>query len=294
LIIYDKTAAAVSDWILSGQAAIAHVRSCIAQKAYTNAQTYGKIIRMEEQNHIRALIQLHRGLERQGPGDADYSNYIISQLTGLPRDPRIADMGCGTGAGTLFLAHKFNSKVRSVDFSREFLEELEERAKQRGLEHLVETIACDMERLDWEPGSIDLLWSEGAAYNITFEGALKAWRPFMATNGIAVISEMNYFASEVPEPLKRFMQTAYPAIKTEPQNSHLVNSSGFEVSGIHRLPSKAWWNNYYGPLRKKMKIFENSNDSAMQAVIRETEEEMKYFKKYEKFYGYSFYIMKAV
>ncbi|MBW1890583.1 MAG: class I SAM-dependent methyltransferase [Deltaproteobacteria bacterium] len=66
----------------------------------------------------------------------------------MPTNPRIADIGCGAGAGTLFLADKFRSKVRAVDFSREFLDELINRAKQRGLEYLVETIECDMGSLD--------------------------------------------------------------------------------------------------------------------------------------------------
>ena len=248
----------------------------------------------KQEKYIKALIELHRGLERQGPGDTDYSNYVISQIPELPTNPRIADIGCGAGAGTLFLADKFKSKVRAVDFSREFLDELEDRSKQRGLDHLVETIECDMGNLNWEPGTIDLLWSEGAAYNITFEGALKAWRPLMASNGIAVVSEMNYFTNEVPETLKIYMQKAYPAIKNEQENSDIINSSGFKVLGIHRLPSKAWWDNYYEPLRNNIESFKNSNDSVMLSVIRETEEEMKFFDEYKKFYGYSFYIMKAV
>ena len=248
----------------------------------------------EKDKYIRALIELHLGLERQGPGDTDYSNYIISKLPELPTNPRIVDIGCGTGAGTLILAEKYKSKVRAVDFSQEFLEELEDRAKLRGLEHLVETIECDMGNLDLEPGSIDLLWSEGAAYNITFDGALKTWRPLMASNGIAVISEMNYFTNEVPEPVNAFMQNAYPAIKTQPDNSDIINLSGFEVLGVHRLPSKAWWDNYYEPLRNNIEIFKDSNDSIMQSVISETEDEMKFFKSYEKVYGYSYYIMKAV
>ena len=76
---------------------------------------------------------------------------------------------------------------------------------------------------DWEPESIDLLWSEGAAYNLTFKGALKAWRPLMAANGIAVISEMNYFTIEVAEPVRVYMQNAYPTIGTESENAGQVN-----------------------------------------------------------------------
>ena len=30
----------------------------------------------EQEKYMRALIELHQGLERQGPGDTDYSNYI--------------------------------------------------------------------------------------------------------------------------------------------------------------------------------------------------------------------------
>jgi len=116
----------------------------------------------------------------------------------------------------------------------------------------------------------------------------------MSANGIAVISEMNYFTNEVPEPVVIYMQNAYPAIRTEPENSEIIRSSGFEVLGIHRLPSKAWWNNYYEPLRKNIISLKNSKDSVMQSVISETEEEMKFFEEYEKFYGYSFYIMRAV
>ena len=250
---------------------------------------------MEKQDvYIQTLIKLHLGLERQGPGDTNYSNYILSQLTELPEHPRIADIGCGTGAGTLLLADRFRSKVRAVDFSREFLDELSNRAKQRGLDHLVETIERDMGSLDWEPETIDLLWSEGAAYNLTFEGALKAWRPLMAANGIAVISELNYFTSEVPEAVRVYWQNAYPAIGTESENSVHVNTSGFEISGIHRLPSKAWWDNYYKPLQANMTALKHSKDSTTQFVINETEEEMNLFEEYEKYYGYSFYIMKAV
>ena len=248
----------------------------------------------EQEKYIQALIKLHLGLERQGPGDTCYSSYILSLIKELPANPRIADIGCGAGAGTLFLADRFKSKVRAVDLSREFLDELINRAKQRGLEHLVETIECDMGSLDWKPETIDLLWSEGAAYNLTFEGALKAWRPLMAANGIAVISEMSYFTSEVPESVRVYWQNAYPTIGTESENSNRANSSGFEVLGIHRLPSKAWWDNYYGPLRENMNSFKHSEDSIMQSVIKETEEEMKLFEEHEKHYGYSFYILKAV
>jgi ubiquinone/menaquinone biosynthesis C-methylase UbiE len=250
---------------------------------------------MEElDKYVKALINLHSGLERLGPGDSDFSEYIIQQIPDLPPSPRIADLGCGTGAGTLILAKKFHSKVKAVDFSKEFLDQLMERAIRQGLEDLIEIIERDIGSLDWDPGTIDLLWSEGAAYNITFEGALKGWRPLLVTKGIAVISEMNYFSDHASEVVEQYMKNAYPRIKSESKNVDLINSSGFEVLGVYRLPSSAWWENYYDPLCEKITAMRNSDDKEIQAVINETEEEMKFFKKHENDYGYTYFIMRAI
>lgn len=250
---------------------------------------------MEDQKkYIEALIKLHSGLKRQGPGDSGFSDYILKQLPELPPNPRIADIGCGAGAGTLILAKKYRSKVKAVDFSKEFLDQMMNQARQEGVEDLIEPIECDMGNLNWKPESIDLLWSEGAAYNITFEGALKAWRPFMAKNGVAVISEMNYFSNVVPEVVMQYMKNAYPDIKTESKNVDLINSSGFEVLAVHRLPTKAWWDNYYNPLRENIMALKDTGDELMQAVIHETEEEMKFFNEHHEDYGYTVYIMRVV
>ena len=39
----------------------------------------------EQEKYIRALIELHRSFERQGPGDMDFSDYIISQIPELQK-----------------------------------------------------------------------------------------------------------------------------------------------------------------------------------------------------------------
>jgi SAM-dependent methyltransferase len=254
----------------------------------------GKIMNEQDQ-YIGALVALHRGLERLGPGDPQLSEEILSGISNeLPKNPRIADMGCGTGAGALLLAERFQTKVRAVEFSGDFLRQLSERAKERGIGHLVDCVEDDMGNLDWATASVDLLWSEGAAYNLTFEGALKAWRPLMATNGIAVISEMSYFAQDVPAPVRAYWDNAYPAMAEESKNKKRAESCGFGVLGTQRLPSQAWWDSYYGPLRDKIAALGEPKDPVMKKVIAETEEEMAYFEAHDAYYGYTFYLLRAV
>ncbi|MBE9100359.1 SAM-dependent methyltransferase [Vacuolonema iberomarrocanum] len=241
--------------------------------------------------YFAALTDLHRGLDRKGPGDADVSRNILSHLSTLPRKPRIADLGCGGGASALLLAQYFQSTVTAVDSSLAFINELKARVKQLGLEHLVIPIHGDMAQLDWPVGSIDLLWSEGAAYNLGFEQALKTWRPLLAISGVAVISEMSWFADDAPEPAIAYWQNAYPVMGTEAENIARAKRSGFSVLSTHRLPSQAWWVNYYNPLRERMQQIEIT--SVTQSVIRETEEEMNLFEQFSDFYGYTFYVLQA-
>lgn len=243
---------------------------------------------------IKALIELHRTLERQGPGDASFSRRILSGLPPLPSNPRIVDFGSGAGAGALLLAEWFGTPVTAVDISRAFLDELETRARSRRLDHLVKTVEGDFGNLDWPAASIDLLWSEGAAYHLTFEGALRTWRPLMAAGGVAAVSELNWFTSDITETPRDYWQRAYPSMCSESENADRAEAAGFEVLGIHRLPSQAWWDNYYGPLRERIKSLAPVADAAMQEVIRETEAEMEFFQRDSEACGYSFYVLRAV
>ncbi|PSN12551.1 class I SAM-dependent methyltransferase [filamentous cyanobacterium CCT1] len=241
--------------------------------------------------YVVALTDLHRGLDRKGPGDSDFSRSILSNLSTLPLKPRIADLGCGSGASALLLAQHYQSTVMAVDSSSVFIDELKARAKQLGLEHLIRPIQGDMAKLDWSAGSVDLLWSEGAAYNLGFEEALKIWRPLLANSGIAVISELSWFTDDVPEPAIAYWQNAYPMMGSEAKNIDRINRSSFSLLSTHRLPSHAWWMNYYGPLRERMQQIETT--PIIQLVIRETEEEMNLFEKFSDFYGYTFYVLQT-
>ncbi|MGF1538349.1 MAG: class I SAM-dependent methyltransferase [Elainellaceae cyanobacterium] len=240
---------------------------------------------------IAALTDLHRGLARKGPGDADLSREILSSLPSLPTKPRSADLGCGSGAGALLLAQHYQSIVRAIDTSPVFIEELKSRARQAGLEQLIIPIQADMAQLDWPAGSIDLLWSEGAAYNLGFEQALKVWRSLLSSSGVAVISELSWFIDNVPAPARAYWQNAYPLMGSEAENMHRAHRSGYSVLSTHRLPSQAWWVNYYEPLRERMQQIDIT--PIIQSVIRETEEEMRLFEEFSDVYGYTFYVLQA-
>jgi hypothetical protein len=125
-----------------------------------------------------------------------------------------------------------------------------------------------------------------------FEQALQLWRPLLANDGIAIVSEMSWFTNEVPDPAIAYWHKAYPMIGSEAENIDRANRAGFSVLSTQKLPSSAWWINYYNPLRERMKKIEIT--PVTQSVIRETEEQMLLFEKFSNSYGYMFYVLRAI
>jgi SAM-dependent methyltransferase len=244
-----------------------------------------------EAAYLADLIELHRGLPRQGPGDADFSRRLLQGLPKLPQRPRIADLGCGSGAGALLLAEFYGSEVLAVDTAAVLLEELAGLARQRRLQHLVRPVLADMGALPFADDSLDLIWSEGAAYNLGFETALARWRPLLGDDGVAVVSEMSWFTEDVPAEPREFWSAAYPTMAGEAENRRRAQRAGFAVLGTERLPDEAWWKNYYGPLREKIEHLPAAFRA--RAAVAETEQEMRLFEQFSRHYGYTFYILQA-
>ncbi len=247
----------------------------------------------EEMEMIEALIALHAGTDRQGPGDTALSRAVLDRLPPLPAGAKVADLGCGSGAASLLLARQLKRPVLSVDLTAAFLEGLESRAAEQGLEGLITPLCADMGAMDPAEYQFGLIWSEGAAYNLSFEGALKAWRPLLEEEGIAVISEMSWFGAERPGEAAAFWSAAYPQMAEEAANLELARTNGFKPLFTERLSAQAWWDSYYTPLLENVAQYEASPSAAMQQVLAETRQEIELFRKYSDHYGYTFYVLLA-
>lgn len=241
-----------------------------------------------------AMSLVFGGLERQGPGDEALARSILRRLPGLPANPVIADLGCGTGSGSLVLADELDAVVRCVDVNGSFLATLQHWAEAAGLSPLIRTVEADMASRNWLDVPLDLLWSEGAAYALTFEAALRAWRPMLAPSGLAVISEMSWFEEEHPVEAERFWRDAYPAMASEADNRAAAAAEGYRVLATHRLSNEAWWRSYYDPLSEKLDELSGRGSEALRAVIAETRQEIELFRRHGDAYGYAFYVLQAV
>jgi ubiquinone/menaquinone biosynthesis C-methylase UbiE len=234
-------------------------------------------------------------LPRQGPGDSECTRRAFGMLDSLPEQPRIVDFGCGSGAQTLDLARLCRGRITAVDFYQTFLDELERRVEAEGFGDRVSTLQGDMGQVSFKSDSVDLIWSEGAVYNIGLETALKTWKPFVKPGGYIVVSECSWLVPDPPQEIKAFWDGAYPGMKDEAGNLVAIRACGYEALGHFKLPSETWWRGYYDHLARRLTGFEqrHAGDPEAKEVAKEARDEMDMFRRFSDCYGYLFHVMKC-
>jgi SAM-dependent methyltransferase len=233
---------------------------------------------------------LFADMDKLSPGDDGLSLYILRSLP-QHRFEAVVDAGCGAGRQTMVLASELQTPIQAVDSYQPFLDRLQRRAKEKGLAHLVQMHRMDMKDIPSVFPTIDLLWAEGAAYNIGFANALRTWAKAIQPNGFAVVSELCWLHEKIPDAVKDFFRSGYPDMQFVPKNIAIAEEAGYKIFNTYTLPKEAWVKDYYDVLEPRAISFVKHSDVAVRDFAVETLKEIETFKISENSYGYVFYVL---
>ena len=239
------------------------------------------------------IIDLHRGSHRQGPGsEAETLKALEFMDFSEDQTIRLADIGSGTGGQTFTLANKIKGQITAVDLFPEFLIELKDKANLLGLHDRITTLKCSMDNLPFGKEEFDVIWSEGAIYNMGFENGVRNWHKFIKPDGYLAVSEITWFDPNPPSELKSFWQAEYPEMASADRNISILEESGYSLVGYFELDRESWTRNYYEPLTKRFDAFLDRHGYSEEArsLIDEYEAEIDLYEQYGTFYGYGFYV----
>jgi ubiquinone/menaquinone biosynthesis C-methylase UbiE len=245
----------------------------------------------------RLLIDLHKRAKRQGPGgDAETEKAVDLAMLDASASLRIADIGCGTGSSAMLLARLLNARITAVDVLQDFLEVLENRAEKMGLTEKIRTLNRSMDNLPFGDEEYDVIWSEGAIYNIGFEKGVKAWRRFLKTGGMMVVSEITWLTADRPSELQEYWQNEYPEIDAASSKIDILEKNGYAPVAYFVLPEQCWLDNYYRPLQDGFEAFleRNGNSESAQAIVNAEKKEIALYEKYQAHYSYGVYIARKL
>lgn len=248
-------------------------------------------------NDIQLLIDLHKRAKRQGPGgDSETRMAIELAMLDSSIPLKVADIGCGTGASTIQLARSLNADITAIDFLPEFLEILKSNAETKGLSNKINTIACSMDNLQFDNNEYDVIWSEGAIYNIGFEKGINYWRHFLKPDGVLVVSEITWITNERPSEIEDYWQEEYPEIDTASSKLKKLEENGYSPISYFVLPEKCWLENYYRPMQDSFTEFlaRHSHSKESEAIVEAERKEISLYEKYKAYISYGVYIARKI
>jgi SAM-dependent methyltransferase len=242
---------------------------------------------------LSLLIDMHKHQKRQGPGGEPETQKAMDLANLQNTVPlRIADIGCGTGASTLQLAQSLDAEITAVDFLPEFIEMLQENAEAAGVSDKIKPLACSMEELPFDENEFDVLWSEGAIYNMGFEKGVREWRRFLKPGGILVVSEITWLTNSRSPELQQHWDGQYPEMAMASEKISVLESNGYMPIGYFVLPEHCWLENYYQPLQDGFPDFlaRNDNSASATSLVEAEKEEIALYEAQKSCYGYGMYV----
>ncbi len=205
------------------------------------------------------FLEYHRDLPRQGPGSRASTERALGLIPNLPAQSRILVLGCGSGADVIALARATGGTVLALDLP---------------------------------DGAFDLVWSEGAVYNIGFETGLRDWRRLLAPEGVWAASELSWLVPDPPAEIRAHWDAEYPALTSVEANLATMQRCGYDTLGHFTLPEADWWGSYYSILEQRIPEFRQrwKDDEVGLAVVDGFEREIALTHAHLGSFGYEFYV----
>ena len=215
--------------------------------------------------------------------------------TTLPNTPRVVDLGCGAGAQTLYLAELTSGPITAIDTHEPSIRKLIAEIDRRGLSGRVRAVVGDMTRpaeVGLAAGSADVVWSEGALYNVGIAPALQICGELLREDGYLVFTESVWRRANPPHVVREMFDVEYPTMGTVQDVLAAIKTAGFRLQGHFTLPDEAWWDDFYTPMERRIAEMRvtYAGDHEAQGILERLAEEPQMHRQYADYYAYEYFV----
>jgi SAM-dependent methyltransferase len=238
------------------------------------------------------FFAVYEALPRQGPGSRGAAERALVLCRDLPPAPRVADLGCGVGAQSLYLAELTGGVVVAVDRHAASVARLRAAVNRRGLDRRVLPVVGDIGGLALPPGRCDLVWSEGALYNLGLATALSMCRELLRPGGWLVFTDAVWRTDEAPAEVRASFAADYPTMGRVEDVLAAIAASGLSPAGHFTLPDEAWWDDFYTPMERRIAalVEEHAGDAEALAALAELAREPEMHRLHSRHYAYEYFV----
>ncbi len=241
-------------------------------------------------------FELYESLPRQGPGNRDCAARALALCCGLPPVPDVLDLGCGVGGQTLHLAELTAGTILALDSHAPSIASLQSAVAARGLAERIQPVVGDMAAPGLPPASFDLIWSEGALYNIGIDNALRLCRGLLRAHGCLAFTDAVWRKKNPPPEVKAGFDADYPSMGLVTDVLAAIERNGFSLIGHFTLPDEAWWDDFYTPMEIRIEELRGKygDDDEALAVLDQLAQEPEMHRRYSDCYAYEFFVARLM
>ncbi len=242
------------------------------------------------------ICEFFSNTERQGPGSPEVTLKALSFVDNLTVRSLIADIGCGTGGQTMVLARHVPGHITGFDLFPGFIDRFNANAVRLDLQDRVKGVVRSMDDLPFGEEELDLIWCEGAIYNIGFERGLNEWRKFLKPGGYIAVTESSWFTDRRPAEIEHYCMPHFPEMNTISYKVAQIEKAGYMPVATFMLPETCWTDHYFAPLIKAQETFleKYAGNKTAEEFVALQHYDAEMYRKYKEFYGYVFYIAKKI
>jgi SAM-dependent methyltransferase len=240
------------------------------------------------------FFEVYEALPRQGPGNRACAARALSLCRDLPPSPVVLDLGCGVGGQTLHLTELTSGSIVAIDSHAPSIERLNATLAERGLSQRVRALVGDMAHPEQPQNSFDLIWSEGAIYNIGIENALRICHGLLRPGGHLAFTDAVWRKEDPPPEVKASFDLDYPTMGWADDVLAAIEKCDFELLGRFTLPDEAWWDDFYTPMQRRIGVLRGkcANDAEALAVLDQLAQEPEMHRRYSDYYAYEFFVVR--
>jgi SAM-dependent methyltransferase len=154
----------------------------------------------------------------------------------------------------------------------------------------------DLSNLEQPPASFDLVWSEGALYNISIESALRVCHRLLRPGGYLAFTDAVWRKENPPPEVKASFEDDYPTMGWVPDVLAAIERCDLSLVDHFTLPDEAWWADFYTPMQSRIEELRSryADDDKALASLDELGQEPEMHQRHSDYYAYEFFVTRRV
>ena len=222
-------------------------------------------------------------LGRARPSGVPFTSSYLTPLE-LNRYSVVAELGCGYGLRSAWLARSRCCKVFAFDEDQRSLDHTYHLAEESGAHELIELREGNLREPDLPPKSLDLIVSERGTFSLGIAEAIERWRPFIKPGGHLALCYPGLVdnrgaeeseQTELIEPLKQWVGGPLGGLS----NYHeLISESGLRLVHQAQLSPRLWDTFYKDFARHLRALRKNGAISVESPLYQELSADLEWYQ----------------